>query len=1106
MPLFSGTAQRGQVEGFAPGEAATQEALPGMELGMGDAEKYATRKPLNVEWDVGGPGTDTFRIRGEGGGEVLGYVRNADFPGEYGSPTRGELFFVEAGDVKRQGRGTALARDALDLMIEQGAETVNVFPTTDAGRSLVARLEREGDISFIREAPSGKVEYRITRQRTGAKAPPAPEGQGRLFQRGKRPIEAPQWADNTEPELLGNETDREILEWDAARENRYAGGIKAWITEDDTGRPLKVSLITGNRGRGQIRFGAQVFEGGSLKRVGEAVFTIDRDAGVYRPWKIETWPPEERRRGVMSALFDVADDYIDMPIDRIETKLNVATPDGAAFLDSRRPGGALYQRTSPLDEAAQRASVKMQPGIEMVQAGERGTIEALEAMLNGMLDNWDQWSPAHTNEATERMVNQWLEGEVKPAFGDFRTMALNYASNHADDTLLNYRNKRTFDGWLSYVAPYHFWYTRTGYNWARRLARRPAVFAHYMKTRDTLKRMNEEAGRRKRFEGRIPIPAGGILPDWMGDTLFVNMLDFVMPFAHLGGRNWDDADEAKKGLRWLFDTSGLRLYPWLEYPYQSGLLADAAQGMGVGEEQAQQWFAPNAEGGFGMILPQTNQIRALTAGKPGMPPTGLNIEAPLRNLLPGLPQGEVWDPYRTNRMGSNIAADIDPTDPQLARTTLMAEALNQAWMDSGQRERIWEEGNEAALALAKEWNWTPEDLRAAQAMWSEMATKAAQGRGVGTFSTMLGPNMSIEPRGERVQMELQQEAQQQAWAPGMGGSREAYDRYRMDNPAIYPRQTQYQTIPGEEFEGMEPGARANWLAAKGEKEQVNAQADQAVDAFLRERPWDLKGARQFEDQRYAALDEIEARYPMPEMSDDLPPTYWGMNPEEAWDALAEAEIRAMKESKPDYDSFRDEEGAADYDAYRSAVVAWEASLPEVFSFGQAEGGDYAGLSPDEAVARYDQRYDSPLEAAAKVYQEMVIGPTWDSYHRMKADGIPYQQRWSATVGAVGPVEATGLIRSIRAMYGDRWSEEELKQALAGVTFPAMEAQLEDSPPASGAGAGAGTGAAQGYAATGTGQVWYPPRTGRTGRRGGRRKKRTWRPRPWYGGPWRGLYS
>ena len=143
-----------------------------------------------------------FRLSA-GTAQATGYSKNQDFPGQKSSPTRGELFQVE-GDKNSKGVGTSLAKDAIGLMASEGAQTVNINPTTAQGRALVERLISDGVISApIQTAPTGKAEYRIL----------ASSGQPRIQQTPNQQVineqsERPQAAPGAQVETDGDSAQR----------------------------------------------------------------------------------------------------------------------------------------------------------------------------------------------------------------------------------------------------------------------------------------------------------------------------------------------------------------------------------------------------------------------------------------------------------------------------------------------------------------------------------------------------------------------------------------------------------------------------------------------------------------------------------------------------------------------------------------------------------------------------------------------------------------------------------------------------------------------------------------------------------------------------------
>ena len=114
-----------------------------------------------IRMGVGGQ-REAFEIMTIQGARASGYLRNADFPGEYGKATRGELVYVTAGIKHRRGIGTSLALDSFRAMRTQGAKTVNISVTTEEGRALVRSLIRKGYISKpIQTSSSGKSEHTL---------------------------------------------------------------------------------------------------------------------------------------------------------------------------------------------------------------------------------------------------------------------------------------------------------------------------------------------------------------------------------------------------------------------------------------------------------------------------------------------------------------------------------------------------------------------------------------------------------------------------------------------------------------------------------------------------------------------------------------------------------------------------------------------------------------------------------------------------------------------------------------------------------------------------------------------------------------------------------
>ena len=318
--------------------------------------------------------------------------------------------------------------------------------------------------------------------------------------------------------------------------------------------------------------------------------------------------------------------------------------------------------------------------------------------------------------------------------------------------------------------------------------------------------------------------------------------------------------------------------------------------------------------------------------------------------------------------------------------------------------------------------------------------------------------MKVEPSGERAQMELAAQAAGQRYSDTTGqGSYADYTTFRQQNPALYPRATQYGAIPGAALEGMAPGARANWLASKPKKDEIYARYGKAIDDLLRVRPWDSGAVSDMKFQRDEEIKALEEKYPLPPMG-ELPSYLTGMSPDEAWDSAVEQEVRAYKDQfkatmeaqvghtlESTLDAFKIGYNEIDWDAYNEALADWKATLPTAFSFGAVNGGTYAGMVLAAAMDAIDQSYDTPLTAVLDVYRQVIVDPAWARYDQLKAQGA--QDYYKRSVGSIPAIGAAQLIPAMLEMYPSLgWTEAQLRTDLAGVVFPALAEQKSGPAP------------------------------------------------------------
>jgi len=675
---------------------------------------------------------------------------------------------------------------------------------------------------------------------------------------------------------------------------------------------------------------------------------------------------------------------------------------------------------------------------------------------------------------TARRLSEWVDGDLARDWTTTKGIGVEMARDGADFALLDYTKQRRGDVWANLIYPYTFWKTRSGRNFALRAMERPGAVAAYVRYQRGMERANEEAGRRSRFEGSVGIPAGGVLPEWMGKVLFYNPSRGFFPWAQIVGQGYgDDPADAENALDALLRVSsklGLRPYGYIEWGVRYfGWAGD--------------------KGDIGYILPQTGMAQAATAGlrEAGIgtnviPPGGMNIEAGLRRGL-GAPEAEPYTGYRRSRMISDMAAVgtisteaalLAQELQRLVETGELAQAEAEGWERGG--ENTVPQVSENLRRIAVEQGWTPEQVAEAQMALQEATQRAGLERGVTTAgSFMAGQTLRVLPTGEQGQLELQGQERGTMYSPLTGtGSREAMLAWQKEHPEALTRRMTSSAIDAGEYSGWTPGEALQSRTEGAERERINAEYDERKAELLRQRPWDSAGAAALEQERYQALDSVQAgaqgaavpggqgaepgveagrpswgsAIPGGAAEEYRPRSVWGASPVEAERIRRDEVLAAVSAAMPRRAEFEGEEGAAQYE---EAVRAFFADAPvrmagdvRLGALRQAQGTRpeqvdawVAGIGKGD-VERYWRRNDTPLEALQRVWGDEVYGKTFDAYGAALERGMDSGEAYERYVEGAGPTSGTALIDAVLKAYPDRgWTPQELQQEYQGVEFPGV---------------------------------------------------------------------
>lgn len=143
---------------------------------------------------------------------------------------------------------------------------------------------------------------------------------------------------------------------------------------------------------------------------------------------------------------------------------------------------------------------------------------------------------------TRALIEKWLDNNVKQDMAENKYRAVKYSDMKKDAAMLNYNERYGFDPILTILSPYQFWYTRSMWQWAKRMIDKPRWNQMYSRMKD-LEEENRQEIMPSRLEGKFRIPMPW-LPEWMGGGYYVDLNSQLFPFSQFGesyGNNMSQA-------------------------------------------------------------------------------------------------------------------------------------------------------------------------------------------------------------------------------------------------------------------------------------------------------------------------------------------------------------------------------------------------------------------------------------------------------------------------------------------------------------------------------------------------------------------------------------
>lgn len=264
----------------------------------------------------------------------------------------------------------------------------------------------------------------------------------------------------------------------------------------------------------------------------------------------------------------------------------------------------------------------------------KGMKYVLDTVKNDILKRWGRMEEgAKASPELDAFLRRYAEHAV-PRIAETKAIAMRVADENRKFTLLNYGERTYGDIALSYIMPYHFFYTKSYKNWISRIAQNPQIVAGYAKYKRALEDINKDLP--PWYKQQLDVTK--LLGIQTDHPLFFNLEASFNPLYGLTGTDFNDPEKRTNWVTSTFDDLG-KFGPTLWAPIQ---MAIAAKLYHDGQtDAASRWG--------NRIFPQTAQVKAVSSffGKP------IELDPAVNFFSDGI------DPYERGRMGYAAAQLIE---------------------------------------------------------------------------------------------------------------------------------------------------------------------------------------------------------------------------------------------------------------------------------------------------------------------------------------------------------------------------------------------------------------------------------------------------------------
>lgn len=166
---------------------------------------------------------------------------------------------------------------------------------------------------------------------------------------------------------------------------------------------------------------------------------------------------------------------------------------------------------------------------EVYQAKLKPYLNMIKKMIHDDMVNNKEFNLAKIDPSVKAEVDKWVS-TLSESMAGTKLAAVSHGEFQRNRAMLDYSERYGFDNILDIIFPYQFWFTRSMAEWGKRMIDRPSWFAMYARIQKMQERHEKDPKIPKRFEGHMRVAAPW-LPDWMGNSLFIDPFKRIFPFS-----------------------------------------------------------------------------------------------------------------------------------------------------------------------------------------------------------------------------------------------------------------------------------------------------------------------------------------------------------------------------------------------------------------------------------------------------------------------------------------------------------------------------------------------------------------------------------------------